>query len=76
MATESISLSNKWVQVTDGTAAAIIQCTTGKFALCFSDLEPPESQPFHLFTDFNVPDTFSVWVKSFTPGSKLIVSKM
>ncbi|HHE5967910.1 MAG: hypothetical protein E6997_17640 [Citrobacter sp.] len=74
--TQSIALTNNWQQITTGVENALIQTISGKFALCVSDSHPVEPQAFHVLSELNITPPTKAWVKTFTPGTKLVITYM
>ncbi|MGK0747790.1 hypothetical protein ACSFCX_25895, partial [Yokenella regensburgei] len=63
MTTENVLLSGQWQQITTGTETKLLQCLSGKFALCESVDEPPAEQPWHIFSEVVITPPSIVWVK-------------
>ncbi|EKM5742865.1 hypothetical protein PU345_002142 [Enterobacter kobei] len=76
MSTEKVILSAQWQQVTTGTETKLLQCLSGKFALCESAAEPADEQPWHIFSEVTITPPSVVWLKAFTPGLPVIVTTM
>lgn len=76
MTTRSLKLTYEWQQISTGKETLLIQCVSGRFALCENTSKPAADQPWHVFSEVIITPPSSVWVKTFSPGTPLLITDM